>query len=161
MADIYKSGMGLAFQLSGSGQAHRHMLYIKDFGIKPHPGKKKGCIRNTMLLAQEVTINEKDMFTAVSGLDDVKVLYTGGKDFGTFNATAIAFTGGAMGDGKAAALILKIFGQKGISNKKPCNVRWGTHNVKVYFTGCTVKGSTNHLIQLTLQGIIAPLNNKG
>lgn len=161
MADIYKSGIGLAFQLSGSGKAHRHMLYIQDFGIKPHPGKQKGCIRNTMFLAQEVDISQKDLQTQVIGLDDVKVLYTGGKDFGKFSATVIAFTGGAMGDGKAAAMFLKIFDQKSIANKKPYNVRWGMHNVKVYFTECSVKGATDHLIRCSLQGVIAPLENKG
>lgn len=155
---------GMAYRVTG-GRLHQNAIYLRDFsdiGPEGAEGAVENCFPSLMLV-QSISIDNKALTGKITGLDDVKVIFTGGADFSTFKLTAVILTGGARGDGSQPKKIIEAFNAKSLAgDTKPIAASWGSYNFKVYIESLSVRAENIKLgtITIELTGTIAPLQNK-
>lgn len=155
---------GMAYRVTG-GKLHQNAIYLRGFsGIGPEGGlgTAESCLPSVMLV-QSISIDNRALTGKVTGLDDVKVIFTGGADFSSFKLTAVILTGGAKGKGTQPREIIEAFNTNSLAgNTKPIAASWGSYNFKVYIEALSVRAENIKLgtITIELTGTIAPLQNK-
>lgn len=157
-------GSGMAYQVAGSSKLHKNAVKIQDFKLKPHSGKGGGKCKAEVALVQNIAITESAITSTVTGLDDVKVIYTGGAGFGNVELTILLLTGGSEGKGQYPKKVVEQFRKKSIIQEdKPMAIKWGKHSFKAYFNQAKITGAdtVKGTITVTMSGFIAPVENKG
>jgi len=87
-----------------------------------------------------VQTSEQDLVLPVVTLDNFKLLYTFGEDFGAFNIIGTALLGSVGGNGDALGKVIKWFSANRVTRKKnPIQVSMGGGgSYKVYVTGLNI-----------------------
>lgn len=157
---------GMAYHVV-SGKFHKNAFYMRQFSDLGPAGAAAGftpdvCLPSLMLV-QSIAIDNKALTGKINGLDDNKVIFTGGADFSTFKLVAVILTGGANGDGSYPQKVIEAFRQHSLANStKPLAASWGSYNFKVYIESVSLRAENIKLGTITVElgGTIAPLQNK-
>jgi hypothetical protein len=70
------------------------------------------------VLISGVQTNEQDLILPVVTLDNFRILYTFGEDFGGFNIVGVALLGSAGGPGEALGDVVAWFAENRVTRKK-------------------------------------------
>ena len=157
-------GSGMAYQVAGGSKLHKNALKIQDFKIKPHSGKGDKKCKSEVVLVQSIALQESGIATPVVGMDDLKAIYAGGSEFGVFECTFIVLTGGSKGKGEYPKKVVEQFRKKSIIQEdKPIAIKWGKYSCKVYLKQLKTQATdpATGAITVTMEGIVAPVENKG
>lgn len=155
---------GMAYHVV-SGKFHKNAFYMRQFsslGTTSEGSTSSTCLPS-MMLVQSISIDNKALTGKINGLDDNKVIFTGGADFSTFKVVAVILTGGANGDGSYPQKVIEAFRQHSLANNtKPIAASWGSYNFKVYIESVSLRAENIKLgtITVELSGTVAPLQNK-
>lgn len=158
------TGNGATWVVKGKGKGSIWGLDGFRSLFKPK-GAKKSCTAGVLI--QDVTTKRSDVVVPVVGVDDKRVLYTFGKNFGQISVKGIIFVGAT--DQKPAEYAAKLrqnFDKASVSaRQEPCTVSGPGlgKNTKVYWTGLEFPASDadRNIMSFVLTGIIAPIANKG
>lgn len=133
-------------------------------------GVKEGASRRCRggCIIQDLVVSDSDVSIPVIGADDVRVLYTFGKNFGQITIKGLILFGSGAQTNKIdyAASLKQSFNRARMSAKKKASTVTGPgigRNTKVHWTNLEFSGANPEKCTLgfTLSGIIAPISNKG
>lgn len=116
------------------------------------------------VLITGVSYNENDVVLPVVALDDKRILYSFGKNFGQFSLHGTIYLFGCETDTMMIERLMSTFESKRVSKaKKPINFSTGDYSAKVYPQEVTLQnGNTaRQSIDFTVTCIVAPVENKG
>lgn len=157
-------GNGATWVVKGKGKGSIWGLDGFRSLFKPK-GAKKNCTAGVLI--QDVITERTDVVVPVVGVDDARVLYTFGKNFGQITVQGMVFVGAT--DQKPAEYAAKLrqnFDKYSVSaRQQPCTVSGPGlgQNTKVYWTSLDFPRSDadRNIMTFVLSGIIAPISNKG
>lgn len=159
-------GIGATWVVKGKG---KHIPW-KIAGFKSLLGVKERASRQCRggCIIQDLVVSDSDISIPVVGADDVRVLYTFGKNFGQIAVKGLILFGSTAKKGKtdyATKLKQKFDSSRMSKNKKAWTVTGPGlgKNTKVHWTNLEFSGANPEKFTLgfTLSGIIAPIANKG
>jgi hypothetical protein len=158
------TGNGATWVVKGKGKGSIWGLDGFRSLFKPK-GAKKSCTAG--ILIQDVATKQSDVVVPVVGVDNKRVLYTFGKNFGHIAVKGLIFIGATdQKPSTYAAKLLQKFNKASVSaRQEPCTVSGPglAKNTKVYWIGLEFPASDSdrNTMSFILTGIIAPIANKG
>lgn len=166
MATEIFAGNGATWVVKGKGK----YLPWKIDGFKSLLGVKESASRRCRggCIIQDLVVSDSDISIPVVGADDVRVLYTFGKNFGQIAVKGLILFGSTDQKGKIdyATKLKQTFDKSRMSVKKKAWTVTGPglgKNTKVHWTNLDFNGANpeKYTLGFTLSGIIAPIANKG
>lgn len=157
-------GNGASWVIKGKGKGSVWGLDGFDPLFNPK-GAKKTC--QSGIIIQDVQPKYGDISVPVAGVDDVRVLYTFGQQFGQISVKGLILMGSTdkKSEDYASELLQKFNKVRLSSDPIPYTVSGpglGT-NTRVYWTGLSFPSSDadKNTMTFILTGLIAPISNKG
>lgn len=111
-----------------------------------------------------ISYGENDVILPVVALDDKRILYTFGKNFGQFSLHGTIYLCGCQQDTMKIQKLMSTFESERVSKaKKPINFSTGDYSAKVYPQEITLQnGNPNRQsIDFSITCLVAPVENKG
>jgi hypothetical protein len=157
-------GNGATWVVKGKGKGSAWGLdgFSELFEAK---GANKSCTSG--IIIQNAAVKYSDTVIPVVGTDDVRVLYTFGKNFGQISVTGLIFMGATDKEpAEYASKLLQKFNETSVSAQQTPSTVSGPglgQNTKVYWISLDLPtaDADKNTIQFALNGIIAPIANKG
>lgn len=152
------------------------ILPVQHFTVKVAEGKSVNAIKfdgfdsifknsknSPPVLLEDVQITENDVTLPVVALDDKRVLYSFGQNFGQAAVRGTIYLHGCSSITQKMKQLKSAFDSKRVAKaKKPVNLSAYNVSVKVYPIAITFSNAdpVKMSIGFTIEGIIAPVSNK-